>query len=134
VQVAPLLQIAPNWRHLLTSAIREDELKALRAHERTGRPLGDKNFLALLEQNLGRILRRQKPGPKNVQARRVCGPGKPTGSWHQTSEMIQEHMKIMEPQRSLSEKLRQPGGEARSYNNSRAGSSVAPRVSSGEAS
>ena len=134
VQVAPLLQIAPNWRHLLTSAIREDELKALRAHERTGRPLGDKNFLALLEQNLGRILRRQKPGPKNVQARRVCGPGKPTGSWHQTSEMIQEHMKIMEPQRSLSEKLRQPGGGGRSYNNSRAGSSIAPRVSSGEAS
>jgi len=48
---------------------REEELKALRAHERTGRPLGDENFLALLEQNLGRILRRQKPGPKNVQAR-----------------------------------------------------------------
>jgi len=53
----------------LTSAIKEEELKALRAHERTGRPLGDENFLALLEQNLGRILRRQKPGPKNVQAR-----------------------------------------------------------------
>jgi hypothetical protein len=31
--------------------------------------LGDENFLALLEQNLGRILRRQKPGPKDVQAR-----------------------------------------------------------------
>ena len=46
-----------------------EELKALRAHERTGRPLGDENFLALLEQNLGQILRRQKPGPKNVQAR-----------------------------------------------------------------
>ena len=48
--------MAPNWRRLLTSAIREDELKALRAHERTGRPLGDENFLALLEQTLGRIL------------------------------------------------------------------------------
>src|SRR5271165_905987 len=33
-----------------------------------GPPLGDENFLALLEQNLGRILRRQKPGPKNVRA------------------------------------------------------------------
>jgi putative transposase len=53
----------------LTSAIKEEELKAFRAHERTGRPLGDENFLALLEQNLGWILRRQKPGPKNVQAR-----------------------------------------------------------------
>ena len=47
--------MAPNWRRLLTSAIKEEELKALRAHERTGRPLGDENFLALLEQNLGRI-------------------------------------------------------------------------------
>jgi len=70
VQVAPLLQMAPNWRRPLTSAIKkEDELKALRAHERTGWPPGDENFLALLEQNLGRILRRQKPGPNNVQAR-----------------------------------------------------------------
>ena len=35
-----------------------------RAHERTGRPLGEEAFLASLEQDLGRILRRQKPGPK----------------------------------------------------------------------
>ena len=75
VQVAPLLQMAPNWRRLLTSAISEEELKALRAHESTGRPLGDENFLALLEQNLGRILRRQKPGPKDVQ-RDEYYPGK----------------------------------------------------------
>jgi putative transposase len=61
--------MAPNWRRLLTSAIRGEELKAVRVHERTGRPLGDENLLALLEQYLGRILRRQKPGPKNVQAR-----------------------------------------------------------------
>ena len=33
--------MAPNWRRLLTSAIKEEELKALRRHERTGRPLGD---------------------------------------------------------------------------------------------
>ncbi|MFI5454526.1 MAG: hypothetical protein ACHRXM_03660 [Isosphaerales bacterium] len=32
--------------------------------EHTGRPLGDAAFLESLEQNLGRILRRQKPGPK----------------------------------------------------------------------
>ena len=51
----------------MTSTIKEEELKALRAHEHTGR-LGHENFLALLEQNLGRNLRRQKPGPKNVQA------------------------------------------------------------------
>ena len=66
--------MASNWRRLLTSAIREEELKVLRAHERTSRSLGDENVLALLEQNRGRILRRQKPGPKNVQERSICCP------------------------------------------------------------
>jgi hypothetical protein len=37
----------------------------------TGRPLGDEEFLAMLEQHLGRILRRHKPGPK---ARRRRNP------------------------------------------------------------
>ena len=64
VRVAPLLQLAHDWRRFLTRVIREEDLKALRAHEHTGRPLGDEAFLAFLEQNLGRILRRQKPGPK----------------------------------------------------------------------
>ncbi|HWU38555.1 MAG TPA: transposase [Candidatus Acidoferrum sp.] len=64
VKVAPLLQQATNWRRFLTRVVREEELKLLRSHEHTGRPLGDEAFLASLEQNLGRILRRQKPGPK----------------------------------------------------------------------
>jgi putative transposase len=64
VRVAPLLEVAANWRRLLISVIREEDLKVLRGHEHTGRPLGDEAFLASLEQNLGRILRRQKPGPK----------------------------------------------------------------------
>jgi len=64
VKVAPLLQLATNWRRFLTRVVREEDLKLLRSHEHTGRPLGDEAFLASLEQNLGRILRRQKPGPK----------------------------------------------------------------------
>ena len=64
VQVAPLLELAPDWRRLLTSAVREEELKVLRGHERTGRPLGDDDFLVHLEKNLGRVLRHQKPGRK----------------------------------------------------------------------
>ncbi len=64
VRVAPLLQLAPDWRRFLTRVIREEDLTLLRAHEHSGRPLGDEAFLASLEQNLGRILRRQKPGPK----------------------------------------------------------------------
>lgn len=38
--------------------------RAKEKHERTGRPLGGDNFLSLLEQKSGRILKKQKPGPK----------------------------------------------------------------------
>jgi putative transposase len=64
VRLAPLLHLAPNWRAFLARVIREEDVKLLRAHEHTGRPLGEEAFLATLEQDLGRILRRQKPGPK----------------------------------------------------------------------
>jgi putative transposase len=64
MRVRPLLQLAPDWRRFLTTVIREEDLKALRAHKHTGRPLGEEAFLQALERNRGRILRRQKPGPK----------------------------------------------------------------------
>jgi len=69
VRVRPLLQLAPDWRRFLTRVIREEDLKILRAHEHTGRPLGEDAFLESLEQNLGRILRRKKPGPKGTRER-----------------------------------------------------------------
>ena len=75
VQVAPLLKLAPPWRGFLARVIREEDIKLLRAHEQTGRRLGDEEFLATLEENLGRILRRQKPGPKPRPAR---NPKRPT--------------------------------------------------------
>jgi putative transposase len=56
------LKLASSWRAFLARAIAEEDIRALRAHERTGRPLGEEEFLATLEQDLGRILRRQKPG------------------------------------------------------------------------
>jgi len=64
VKVSPLLAIVSNWRRLLTSAVTEEELKQFHAHERTGRAMGSDDFLKRLEKNLGRVLRRQKPGPK----------------------------------------------------------------------
>ena len=64
VRVAPLLELVPKWRAFLARVLREEDIELLRAHERTGRPLGDEEFLATLEQDLGRALRRQKPGPK----------------------------------------------------------------------
>jgi putative transposase len=69
VRVAPLLELAPNWRAFLARVIREEDVKLLRAHENTGRPLGSEAFLASLEEGLGRILRRQKPGPKGKPRR-----------------------------------------------------------------
>src|SRR5262245_4311851 len=76
VRVAPRAKLAPNWRGFLARVIREEDSKALRAHERTGRPLGEEEFVARLEQDLGRILRRQKPGPKGKQPKRRTRPAK----------------------------------------------------------
>jgi putative transposase len=64
VKVSPLLKIAGDWRGLLTSAVSEEDLELFRRHERTGRVLGEDDFQQRLEKKLGRVLRRQKPGPK----------------------------------------------------------------------
>jgi putative transposase len=69
VRVRPLLKIAGNWRRLLTSAVSEEELKVFREHGRTGRVLGSEEFQERLEKKLGRVLRRQKPGPKKGSKR-----------------------------------------------------------------
>lgn len=59
----PLLGLVGDWRAFLSLSSAE-ELDLLHRHERTGRPLGDEPFVIGLEQQLGRRLRRQKPGPK----------------------------------------------------------------------
>jgi putative transposase len=64
VRVAPLLALVRNWRELLCSAVSEEELREYRTHERKGRPLGDEDFVRRLEQKLGRVLHRKKPGRK----------------------------------------------------------------------
>jgi putative transposase len=66
VQVAPLLKRAPDWHAFLALATSEEDVNLLHDHESTGRPLGGEAFLAKLEQELGRTLRRQKPGPKRT--------------------------------------------------------------------
>lgn len=42
----------------------EPELAAIERHVRTGRPRGDEAFVAALEARTGRVLSRQRPGPK----------------------------------------------------------------------
>jgi hypothetical protein len=74
VTVGPLLELAPNRRSFLARVIREEDIKLLRSHRQTGRPLGDEAFLATLEKDLGRILSKQKPGPKGWSKYYVCRP------------------------------------------------------------
>jgi putative transposase len=64
VRVRPLLALAPDWRGFLADGLDADNHQAIRAGERTGRPLGSTRFVAGLEKRLDRPLARQKPGPK----------------------------------------------------------------------
>ena len=64
VAVAPLLDLVGGWREFLDGGLDEADLKAIRKHQRTGRPLGSDAFVERLEARLGRPLKRGKPGPE----------------------------------------------------------------------
>ncbi len=57
----------PDWKKYLGESDESEKVTTLRKHTRTGRPLGPKSFLEDLEQKLGRVLTKQKPGPKAIQ-------------------------------------------------------------------
>jgi putative transposase len=69
VKVSPLLNLVGDWRALLNSGLTVEEMQLLRQHERTGRPLGAQPFLERVEEAVGRVLRRLKPGPKTGSRR-----------------------------------------------------------------
>jgi putative transposase len=64
VKASPLLERVGDWKDFLCLGVSEDEVKQLRRHERTGRPLGSERFIGAVERKLGRTLLRGKPGPK----------------------------------------------------------------------
>ena len=64
VHVEPMLSTVADWTAYLARDLDEQELSVLRRHERTGRPLGGPGFIEHLETQLGRFLRKRKPGPK----------------------------------------------------------------------
>jgi putative transposase len=65
VKVTPLLSRVPySWREFLELSTAGVETALLRRHERTGRPLGSKEFVKTIERRLKRPLLPQKPGPK----------------------------------------------------------------------
>ena len=64
VSVAPLLDRVEDWSAFLDAGLSDDDHKALRRAESTGRPLGSSSFIAGLETRLGRSFQPNKPGPK----------------------------------------------------------------------
>lgn len=67
VHVAPLLEMFGKWDDFLSRGLSDDKVEKFRCHERTGRSLGTDSFIGRLENILGRILHKQKPGPKRSQ-------------------------------------------------------------------
>ncbi|HEV2080189.1 MAG TPA: transposase [Allosphingosinicella sp.] len=58
-----------NWRSMLRRGLEAGDLDpedeaAIEAHQRTGRPWGDADFVEVLEEQTGRRLAKQKPGRK----------------------------------------------------------------------
>lgn len=71
VKVSPLLDIVGSWQKFLSESLDGNQIQGdLRGHERTGRPLGSQEFITKLENITGRILGRQKPGPKRDETKR----------------------------------------------------------------
>ncbi|AJE02705.1 transposase [Geobacter pickeringii] len=68
VTVAPLLEIAGDWRLFLSEKGDDGQADDIRKHERTGRPLGSEVFVEQLEMVLDRPLKRGKPGPKGEKS------------------------------------------------------------------
>jgi putative transposase len=64
VKVAPLLGMIGDWSNFLGQDTSEQEAEVFRLHERTGRPLGNDDFIGYLENMIARRLRKEKPGPK----------------------------------------------------------------------
>jgi putative transposase len=52
----------PDWKAYLNEEA--GDINQIRKHGRTGRPLGSKEFIKNIEISLGRIISKQKPGPK----------------------------------------------------------------------
>ncbi len=53
-----------NWRLFLSEEDKQIDVNLIKMHVNNGRPLGDSQFIEAIEKLTGRILHRQKPGPK----------------------------------------------------------------------
>ncbi|HLD82781.1 MAG TPA: hypothetical protein VI976_02410 [Candidatus Omnitrophota bacterium] len=53
-----------DWKAFLSEEDKQMDVIYLKQHVNTGRPLGDSQFIETIEKLTGRILDKQKPGPK----------------------------------------------------------------------
>ncbi len=65
-----------DWKNLSSVSVNEVDAKLIKLHQNTGRPLGNDQFLARLERDLGRVLREKKKGrrPKTDGLRGATRP------------------------------------------------------------
>ncbi len=53
-----------DWKLFLSEEDKQNEVNLFKMHASTGRPLGDSQFIEEIEKLTGRVLHKQKPGPK----------------------------------------------------------------------
>ncbi len=53
-----------DWRLFLSEEDRQNDISSFEMHANNGRPLGDGQFIEAVEKLTGRVLQKQKPGPK----------------------------------------------------------------------
>jgi len=64
IQQSPLVELVDDWSSFLAAEVDAGCRTAIGRAERSGRPLGEMDFVAKLEGMLGRGLSKQRPGPK----------------------------------------------------------------------
>ena len=64
VNARALCGLVSDWTDFLHRGLSDEEVEILKKHERTGRPLGNNQFIDTLEQLTTRILKKKKPGRK----------------------------------------------------------------------
>jgi putative transposase len=64
VSIDPALRRIDDWKRFLGEGLDVASHEAIRASERTGRPLGASAFIRKLEKKLDRVLAKARPGPK----------------------------------------------------------------------
>jgi len=65
-KLEPLQQLVHDWTAFWGTGT-DDQLTSIRLHTRTGRPLGSDTFVEKVERTVGRVIRREKPGPKPIR-------------------------------------------------------------------